>query len=350
METYILLTLAVLVALAFLESRIRKSPEEEESEPKVPATPGEIFAAAVPTVAVTLLLTWLCLRAWSYGAALFILLPVVCGFVAGWLLSLRHPRSASDCSKVAVWALMGSGVGALAIALEGAICLMMALPFAVPVALVGGGFAFYVQEARWLRRRSTAVLLIVLLGTPAIMGAEAAVAPEPPLLRVRTEIVVDAPPEAVWPRVVSFPALPEEREWLFRTGIAYPKRAEIHGRGPGALRLCVFSTGSFVEPIEVWDEPRLLRFAVTQSPPSLEEWSPWGDIRPPHTDSSFQGEAGQFELHPLPGGRTLLVGTTWYRNDLAPAFYWRLWSDAIIHRVHRRVLRHIAGLAEADAA
>ena len=49
-------------------------------------------------------------------------------------------------------------------------------------------------------------------------------------------------------------------EWLFQTGLAYPVRAEIQGRGVGRVRTCEFSTGPFVEPIEVWDEPRLLRF------------------------------------------------------------------------------------------
>ena len=59
--------------------------------------------------------------------------------------------------------------------------------------------------------------------------------------------------------VVSFPPLAEPGDRLFRTGIAYPTRAEIHGHGVGAVRHCVFSTGTFVEPIEVWDEPLLLR-------------------------------------------------------------------------------------------
>lgn len=30
-----------------------------------------------------------------------------------------------------------------------------------------------------------------------------------------------------------------------------------------------------------------------------------------------------------------------YRHRLWPSAYWRLWSDAIIHRIHMRVLRHI---------
>jgi hypothetical protein len=46
-------------------------------------------------------------------------------------------------------------------------------------------------------------------------------------------------------------------------------------------------------------------------------------------------------LTPLPNGGTRLEGTTWYHHGLWPAAYWQLGSDAIIHRIHLRVLRHI---------
>jgi hypothetical protein len=49
----------------------------------------------------------------------------------------------------------------------------------------------------------------------------------------------------------------------------------------------------------------------------------------------------------LPNNRTRLVGTTWYRHNLYPAFYWRWWCDALIHQIHGRVLRHIKAQAEA---
>jgi hypothetical protein len=32
-----------------------------------------------------------------------------------------------------------------------------------------------------------------------------------------------------------------------------------------------------------------------------------------------------------------------------PAPYWRLWSDAIIHTIHARVLKHVKSLAEQEA-
>jgi hypothetical protein len=306
------------------------------------ASLGALFSASLPAAALTVALGWVGAQSSAYGFVLFLFLPVICGFTAACLLSLRYRRTDTDCSKAAALAVLEASFLAVLVAAEGVVCVLMVLPFVLFLAVLGGALAFRLQG------RSPLVPLIILASAPVLMGAEAAVDPEPPLLKVRSEVVVAAPPEVVWPRVISFPELPEEREWLFRTGIAYPRRAVIRGSGPGALRFCVFSTGAFVEPVEIWDEPHLLRFAITQSPPSLREWSPWGDIRPPHTDSSFQGEEGQFELHPLPGGRTLLTGTTWYRQDLRPVFYWRLWSDAIVHRIHLRVLRHIARLAEED--
>ena len=115
------------------------------------------------------------------------------------------------------------------------------------------------------------------------------------------------------------------------------------------MRLCIFSTGPFVEPVSVWDEPRLLKFAVTSNPPPLKEWSPYTNVHPPHLENFLVSSGGQFQLVELPGGRTRLEGTTWYRHNLWPAAYWRIWSDFIIHRIHLRVLNHVKMLSEATS-
>ena len=70
---------------------------------------------------------------------------------------------------------------------------------------------------------------------------------------------------------------------------------------------------------------------------------------PPHLDHALVSHRGEFRLTGMPGGRTLLEGTTWYRNHMWPSAYWRLWSDAIIHRIHRTVLEHIRRSAEAES-
>src|SRR6185436_19415459 len=137
----------------------------------------------------------------------------------------------------------------------------------------------------------------------------------PPLYQVKTSVVIKSSPENVWTNVVSFSELPPPTEVMFSTGIAYPVRAEIRGRGVGAVRHCVFSTGPFVEPITTWDEPRLLAFGVTSQPAPMEEWTPWPGIHPPHLEGCFVSRRGQFLLEPLPGGRTRLEGTTWYTHE-----------------------------------
>ena len=59
-------------------------------------------------------------------------------------------------------------------------------------------------------------------------------------------------------------------------------------------------------------------------------------------------QMGEFRLEALPNGRTRLIGTTWYKHHLWPAPYWAVFSDAIIHRIHLRVLEHIKRLSETD--
>jgi hypothetical protein len=72
------------------------------------------------------------------------------------------------------------------------------------------------------------------------------------------------------------------------------------------------------------------------------------DIHPRHLKGFLVSEQGQFKLTPLPNGRTLLEGTTCYRHTMWPVRYWQIWSDYIIHAIHRRVLNHVKALAEAE--
>jgi hypothetical protein len=117
----------------------------------------------------------------------------------------------------------------------------------------------------------------------------------------------------------------------------------------GAVRRCEFSTGPFVEPITVWDQPHRLAFDVTQQPPSMTEWSPYHDVHAPHLEGYMVSRGGEFRLVALPGGRTRLEGTTHYTLALYPALYWRGYAEALLHGIHTRVLQHIKHLSEVKA-
>ncbi len=282
----------------------------------------------------------------SYGWGLFVALPFCLGLFSVLVYSYHEPRSFGSCMSVALGPIALLGAVLILVMIEGLICILMAAPFALGLAALGGMLGYAIQAGYWLNKGTPAMLSIVFLFTPVFLTAERWVNPQAETFEVRTAIEVNARPEKVWNQVVAFAEIPPPKELLFRAGIAYPIRAEISGHGVGAVRHCIFSTGPFVEPIEVWDEPRLLRFGVTANPAPLNELSPYGNIQPPHLRGYFVSEKGQFSLTTLPGSRTRLEGTTWYQHTMWPAAYWHLWSDYIIHRIHLRVLEHIRTQAE----
>ncbi len=285
---------------------------------------------------------------WSYGWGVFVALPFAMGFASVLIHGARQPRSLRSCVAVASLATLLLGLALLALAFEGVICVLMAAPLALLLAIIGGYFGYLIQRGHWLNRGTPAMLGILLVFVPGMEWLEHAAAPAPPVFGVRTAIEIHAQPERVWKQVVAFAEIPPPRELLFRAGIAYPIRSEIQGRGVGAERHCVFSTGAFIEPIEVWDEPRRLKFSVTSNPAPMQEWTPYHHVEPPHLHGFLVSNGGQFLLTPLRNGGTQLEGMTWYRHSMWPATYWRWWSDAMIHQIHLRVLRHIKEQAEAE--
>jgi hypothetical protein len=281
-----------------------------------------------------------------YGLTLFFVTPFVMGAVSAFLFNRPSPRKLGDTIGVALVSVTLAGLALLLFAAEGLVCLLMAMPIAITLALFGAVIGRAISL--WTRTplAHTAAMVLVL---PGVAGAEAKVQPLP-LHEVVTVIEIDAPPEAVWPNVIGFTELDPPAEWVFHTGIAYPVRAQIEGEGVGAVRRCEFSTGAFVEPITTWDPPRRLGFDVASQPPAMKEWSPFQYVHPPHLDTSLRSRRGEFRLTALPGGRTRLEGSTWYELSMFPSLYWKAWSDGLLHEIHLRVLRHVKQLSEHGAA
>jgi hypothetical protein len=296
---------------------------------------ARLLAAWAVLIAVAAGLTWLR----DYGVVLFAVLPLLMG-------ALVQRTRPAPTAQIARW--QGGVTGAagclffIVLGLEGLICVVMALPLAIPLGILGSWMTFRLRTSGTVPHATTLLLLPVAL---ASAGYDASV--EPRVYDVTTSIEIAASPEVVWRHVVSYTDMPEPQEWVFRTGIAYPQRVRIEGTGVGATRYCDFSTGPLVEPITVWEPQRHLEFDVAASPAPMVEWSPYGAIHPPHHERYFVSTRGRFLLEALPNGHTRLEGTSWYQHGLEPAPYWRWWSDAIVRRIHLRVLGHIKNLSEA---
>lgn len=305
------------------------------------------LCALLPAIIGVLLAMLSIGAAGEYGFVVFYGLPFLISSVATYLYNRQGKTSFAKSYGIAFLSLMMTGVLGIVIALDGLICMLFALPLAavvsLPGAAIGRAIASDLHRPNWDR---SIVLLICCF--PLLIAAEANLQHEPLVAPVTTAIEIDAPIQEVWKQVISFPPIMQPPGLLFKLGIAYPIKARIVGSGVGAVRYCEFSTGPFVEPVTAWEPPHLLAFTVTASPCPLKELSIYPDLDVPHLHGFLKSEHGEFRLHES-NGKTVVMGTTWYANDMAPEFYWRAISDHIIHSVHERVLNHIKTVAEAQA-
>ena len=303
------------------------------------------FSTIVPAV-LGFGLAALCVRGFKfYGWSLFLGLPVAVSFLSAFCSSLRRKVSFSSAYWLSTVSLLLLGCFILLFALDGLICLLMAFPLAMALALIGVLFGRQLGSS-CRGGISSAIPLLLVLFFPSLVAFERTTAPIlPPLRKVTTSVVIHAPMESIWRTVIAFPKITEPADGIFRFGIAYPIEAYIDGSGVGAVRHCVFSTGSFVEPITVWQEPTLLAFDVSSSPPPMKELSLYEHIEAPHLHGHMVSHHGQFLLIQH-GEEVRLEGSTWYTHSLSPQWYWGPISDYMIHRIHERVLNHIKLIAE----
>jgi hypothetical protein len=272
-----------------------------------------------------------------YGLFLFFGIPLIIGFLPGYIAGKNVELTKGVARNYAFTTLLFAHLAMLVFAIEGIICLVMALPITVAFTFLGLAILSGFHSKSWNKSTISKTLLLLML--MSFFGFDYTSERKP--YHVTSELIINAPIEQVWHNVIRFDTIAEPQELLFKTGIAYPIYARIEGNGIGAIRYCTFTTGSFVEPITTWDEPNHLAFSVTEQPIPMTEMNPFADIHPKHLDGYFRSERGEFRLEKLGPNKTRLEGTTWYSLDYSPTFYWSTWCDGIIHKIHLRVLKHI---------
>lgn len=276
-----------------------------------------------------------------YALWLFVLVPIVMGLAGA--AGANWKRSAPILVGVATGfaSLFVGVVVLLVLQREGILCALMATPVYLLFYLPG-----YLLGHALLERRGGSVMATVLpLAAFATLGAARA---EPPVT-YRTETTtldIAAPPERVWPLLFQMEGVPAPSGFLFRAGVAHPVAIRSSCEGIGARRECALTTGTMPERISVSQRFRRLRFDVLDTPPSMRELNPFGEVHAAHLRGSFTVRYGEFRLIPLANGGTRLVGESGYSLRLGPGAYWALWSDSVVEGVHRGVTEEIRRRAE----
>jgi hypothetical protein len=282
-----------------------------------------------------------------YGWSLFLFLPIAVSFLSAFCWNYKREKTFSSTYGMTCLSILALGGLVIISAMDGLICLFMAFPLTMALALIGAPLGRMVGSSMGGTSGPT-IASLLCLSFPFLLGFENSTKQEPVTRKVVSSVLIDAPIEDVWKTVIAFPKITDPPTGVFRFGIAYPIEASIDGTGVGAIRYCRFSTGDFVEPITVWDEPNKLAFDVSENPEPMKELSIYQDVHAPHLHGFMESEKGQFKLTQV-GKQVRLEGTTWYKHSISPEFYWGVISDQIIHKIHYRVLDHIKEHAEGMA-
>jgi len=185
----------------------------------------------------------------TYGYGLFLLTPFVIGAVTAYVANLRRTwiwgdsigRRDGDCDR----SLM-----LVAVAVEGVICIIMAAPIGIAMALIG---ALLGRDA--LRRRRVAgqpLLCIALL--PLMFAVENVLPPVAISIRSRPSRSRRHP---AWSGDQFCP--PTDRRTARAAVPSWcrlPAACEVHGEGVGAERVGEFSTGTAIERVTEWVRTR----------------------------------------------------------------------------------------------
>jgi len=340
------------ILLCILPSNAEGATEEEKPRflnrliPKS-ETSSILFSIGI-TVIVALLFTAFSVSVIEeYGWGLFVAIPFFIGFTSVMLYAYHHqPVSRKKAIGIGVTGISFFAIFLFGLAMEGVICIAMAAPFGYILGMMGSLLAYAIQHQP--QRASLNSIAVFVFALPGMMWIEKHSNIEATVYELKTGIIINQPPQKVWNQLISFSTIDPPEEFIFKTGIAYPVDAKITGQGVGAIRYCNFTTGPFVEPITVWNEPRLLKFDVLKQPQPMIEMSVYDEVHAPHLNGYFYSLQGEFKLTPINAHQTFLEGTTWYKNEMWPSFYWKQWTDIILHKIHFRVLQHIKKKAEDD--
>src|SRR5256712_10644204 len=204
---------ALMAVLSLLPSRPRVPGPRRE--PIIPVLDdrlksGLLGVAAALAVAIPTVLFSVYVKK-SYSAGLFLGTPFTVGSVSAHVFNYRHPRTAGQTHEVVVISLVLAAGVLLLFAAEGAFCLALAFPLAIPVGIVGGVFgpAIALRSVEPPGRTGMAAP-----GAPLLVLVEP---PVPPAVHeVVTAVEVAAPSDVAWRRGDSFPALPPPTGWVFR--------------------------------------------------------------------------------------------------------------------------------------
>jgi hypothetical protein len=183
------------------------------------------------------------------------------------------------------------------------LCLLVAAPLAITLIVLGAavGYAVTIRATEKFGFKSNYAILPYL---PLIVIASARQEVQRVVRTESTTVIISAALDKIWPMLLNMPRVEGPNGWMFSAGVASPISIRSLGRG----RQCVLTTSVMAERITASESGRRLNFQMLNTPPTMKELNPFGEVQSQHLLGCCNCEAGEFLLTPLPGNRTKIVG------------------------------------------
>ncbi|HFA49827.1 MAG TPA: polyketide cyclase [Bacteroidetes bacterium] len=274
------------------------------------------------TTAIILIIGFLFLhfKIVDYGYTFFMVFPFAVGFSMGTLEKKKRQLSYLIFGILVFFGFLLAG------ALEGLICVLMALPIFILMVFLG----YWVQkktikkEADKTQRLmiSIAPIIVLLLLNPV----EQVVVPKSELITIKTSVELNYPPDIVFDNVKKMDKLDAARPIGMHLGLPAPYRCELEADTIGALRNCLFKSGKIVAQITKYEKGKILEMDVIDYTLTGRDWFHFVDATYTFKEKN---------------GMTKITRTSSYRSSLNPRFYWQALEKWGIEQEHGFVLNSL---------
>jgi hypothetical protein len=229
-------------------------------------------------------------------------------------------------------------VGIMALlAIEGSICIAMALPIFLVLGGIGGCVGLAVRKYTEGKTRASVISTMILLPYLTAPVEEHFHAPVE-VREVDNVVRIRAPANVVWNEIKSVRAIsPAELSFRFShfIGLPRPIAATLSDDRVGGVRVATFERGlEFRETVTHWEPNRRLSFAIRAEPSPAAALDEHVAVGGPY----FDVLDGTYELEAAPDGTTVLELRSRHRLSTRFNFYARWWTDFIMSDLQAAIM------------
>ncbi|WP_288446821.1 hypothetical protein [uncultured Chryseobacterium sp.] len=304
-----------------------------------------LYLSLFITVALIVAVWFVLISKGEYGVTLFFTIPVSIGFIIGYVKYFKRIglMNVLKTSFKIVLGLVIFSVILIAAGAEGAICIIMAIPFIGFAMFVGFtiGFIIGVLDEK---RHTGSVMVFILFINPASYIFDTYTKPIEET--VTTQMIVNSSNEKVWKLLNTQINFNTPDFILFKKGVSYPKNIKLMNEN-GKLRYrCQTNNDALQLNIDECIENKKVKFSLENQTVPMKEITPYENIDAKHLHDYFIVKYGEITLDKLSENKTKIIAKTKYSYKIAPTWYWKKWSGYIIDRMQAHVLQSIKTQSE----